>query len=89
MSFLNGMFTGFQFPLAVKIYLENPSRKEKLGQTAGLLYGTDLFGGFFGGLIGGVFLLPLLGLRETCFMMAMLKMTSGLLFLLFMKRDRV
>jgi len=89
MSFLTGMFTGFQFPLAVKIYLENPSRKEKLGQTAGLLYGTDLFGGFFGGLIGGVFLLPLLGLKETCFMMAMLKMSSGLLFLLFRKRDRV
>jgi spermidine synthase len=85
MSFLAGMFTGFQFPLAVKIYLENPLRKEKLGQTAGLLYGADLFGGFFGGLLGGVFLLPLLGLRETCFMMAMIKASSGVLFFLFMK----
>jgi spermidine synthase len=85
MSFLAGMFTGFQFPLAVKIYLNNPLRKEKLGQTAGLLYGADLFGGFFGGLLGGVFLLPLLGLRETCFMMAMIKASSGILFFLFMK----
>ena len=89
MSFLAGMFTGFQFPLAVKIYLYNPSRKEKLGQTVGLLYGADLFGGFFGGLLGGVFLLPLLGLRETCFMMGLLKISSGLLFLLFMKSKRV
>ena len=85
MSFLAGIFTGFQFPLAVKIYLNNPLRKEKLGQTAGLLYGADLFGGFFGGLLGGVFLLPLLGLRETCFMMAMIKASSGILFFLFMK----
>jgi spermidine synthase len=85
MSFLSGMFTGIQFPLAVKIYLDNPSRKGKLGQTAGLLYGADLFGGFFGGLLGGVFLLPLLGLKETCFMMALIKISSGLLFFLFMK----
>jgi spermidine synthase len=85
MSFLAGMFTGFQFPLAVKIYLNNPLRKEKLGQTVGLLYGADLFGGFLGGLLGGVFLLPLLGLRETCFMMAMIKASSGILFFLFMK----
>ena len=84
-SFLSGMFTGIQFPLAVKIYLDNPSRKGKLGQTAGLLYGADLFGGFFGGLLGGVFLLPLLGLKETCFMMALIKISSGLLFFLFMK----
>ena len=85
MSFLSGMFTGIQFPLAVKIFLDNPSRKGKLGQTAGLLYGADLFGGFFGGLLGGVFLLPLLGLKETCFMMALIKISSGLLFFLFMK----
>jgi spermidine synthase len=85
MSFLSGMFTGFQFPLAVKIYLGNPSGKGKVGYTAGLLYGADLLGGFFGGLLGGVFLLPLLGLKETCFMMAMLKISSGILFLLFMK----
>lgn len=85
MSFLTGMFTGIQFPLAVKIYLDNPSRKEKLGHTAGLLYGADLFGGFFGGLLGGVFLLPLLGLKETCLMMAMIKISSGLLFYIFLK----
>ncbi len=87
-AFLSGMFTGLQFPLAVKIYLKQPSEKWKLGQTAGLIYGADLFGGFFGGLFGGVLFLPLLGLKKTCFMMAMIKISSGLLFLLFMRSKR-
>jgi hypothetical protein len=57
MSFLAGMFN-FQFPLAVKIYLDNPLRRREARQTVGLLYGADLFGGFFGGLLGGVFFCP-------------------------------
>jgi spermidine synthase len=89
MSFLSGVFIGLQFPLANKIYLSSRPEKGMLGQTAGLLYGADLFGGFFGGLSGGVLLLPILGLKETCFMMAMIKMSSGLLFLLFMRSKRV
>ena len=84
MSFLSGMFIGLQFPLANKIYLRSRPEKGLLGQTAGLLYGADLFGGFFGGLSGGILLLPVVGLKETCFIMAMLKMSSGILFFLFM-----
>jgi spermidine synthase len=89
MSFLSGMFIGFQFPLANKIYLRSRPEKGGLAQTAGLLYGADLFGGFFGGLSGGILLLPVVGLKETCFIMAMLKISSGLLFLLFMRSKRV
>jgi spermidine synthase len=85
MSFLSGMSIGLQFPLANKIYLGSRSDKGTIGQTAGLLYGADLLGGFFGGLSGGILLLPILGLKETCFIMAMLKISSGLLFLLFLK----
>ena len=85
MSFLSGMFIGFQFPLANKIYLSSRPEKGRLGQTAGLLYGADLFGGFFGGLSGGILLLPVVGLKETCFIMAILKISSGLLFLLFIR----
>jgi spermidine synthase len=88
MSFLSGMFIGFQFPLANKIYLSSRPEKGRLGQTAGLLYGADLFGGFFGGLSGGILLLPVVGLKETCFIMAMLKISSGLLFLLFMRSKK-
>jgi spermidine synthase len=88
MSFLSGMFIGLQFPLAAKIYMSFRKEEGSLGQTAGLLYGADLFGGFFGGLLGGVLLLPILGLKKTCFMMAMIKISSGLLFLLFIKIQR-
>jgi len=85
MSFLCGTLVGLQFPLATKIYLRASSKRGVFGETAGLLYGADLFGGFFGGLLGGVVLLPILGLKESCFMMVMIKASSFLLFLLFTK----
>jgi len=85
MSFLCGALVGLQFPLAAKIYLRFSSREGTLGQTAGLLYGADLFGGFFGGLFGGILFLPILGLKESCFMMAVIKGSSFILFLLFTK----
>ena len=83
MSFLSGALVGFQFPLANKIYLKTTSGEGTFGEAAGLLYGADLFGGFFGGLFGGVLLLPILGLKESCFMMAIIKISSFLLILLF------
>jgi len=78
-SFLCGTLVGLQFPLATKIYLNTYKEEKKLGQTAGLLYGADLFGGFFGGLFGGVLLLPILGLKDSCFMMAIIKISSFIL----------
>jgi len=84
-SFLCGTLVGLQFPLATKIYLRISPKEGIFGETAGLLYGADLFGGFFGGLLGGVLLLPILGLKESCFMMAIIKVSSFLLFLLFTK----
>jgi len=86
MSFLCGFLVGLQFPLATKIYLRTfPKQGALLGQTAGLLYGADLLGGFFGGLFGGVLLLPILGLKESCFMIAMIKAGSFISILLFSK----
>jgi len=89
MSFLSGAWIGLQFPLATKIYLGAASKEGALGHTAGLIYGADLLGGFVGGLFGGILLLPILGLKESCFMMAMIKISSGILFLLFIKIHRV
>jgi spermidine synthase len=83
MSFSSGAWIGLQFPLATKIYLGTPARGGTLGHAAGLLYGADLLGGFFGGLFGGVLLLPILGLKDSCFLMAIIKTSSFLLFLLF------
>jgi spermidine synthase len=85
MSFLSGAWIGLQFPLATKIYLAAPSSKSVLAYTAGLLYGADLLGGFLGGFFGGILLLPILGLKQSCFMMAMIKISSGIVFFLFMK----
>jgi spermidine synthase len=89
MSFLSGAWIGLQFPLATKIYLGPPEKGETFGYTAGLLYGADLSGGFLGGLFGGILLLPILGLKQSCFMIAMIKISSGILFLLFMKIHKV
>jgi spermidine synthase len=88
MSFLAGTSIGLQFPLASKIYLSLPTKGQSVARTAGVLYGADLLGGFFGGLFGGVLLLPILGLKESCFMMGMIKASSLVLFLIFMKIDR-
>jgi spermidine synthase len=85
MSFLSGACIGLQFPLASKIHLALPGKKRTVGHTAGLLYGADLLGGFLGGLFGGVLLLPVLGLKESCFMMGLIKMSSLTLLLIFMK----
>jgi spermidine synthase len=85
MSFLAGASIGLQFPLASKIYLSLPTRGLSVARTAAVLYGADLLGGFFGGLFGGVLLLPILGLKESCFIMAMIKASSFILFLLFTK----
>jgi len=73
LSFLSGLLVGAQFPLANKIYLD---RSPNLSRTAGLLYGADLFGGWIGGLVGGVVLLPLLGLFGACMVVVMLKVSS-------------
>jgi spermidine synthase len=85
MSFFSGACIGLQFPLASKIYLASPGKGGRLGYTAGLLYGADLLGGFFGGLLGGVLLLPILGLKESCFMMGVIKISSLALLLIFIK----
>ncbi len=78
LSFLSGLLIGAQFPLAIKIYLK---RSPDLSGTAGLLYGADLAGGWMGGLLGGVLLLPVLGLVKTCTAVVLLKMTSLLILI--------
>lgn len=72
-SFLCGLLTGSQFPLANKICLRiSPN----LSKTAALLYSADLLGGWFAGIIGAVALLPVLGLTGTCITVGLLKLMS-------------
>jgi spermidine synthase len=85
MSFICGILVGLQFPLATHLYINTLTGEGRVGHAAGLLYGADLFGGFFGGMLGGVLLFPILGLKESCFMMAVIKLSSMILILLFIK----
>jgi spermidine synthase len=72
-SFIGGFLIGCQFPLANKIYL---GKRASVSETAGLLYASDLLGGWLGGIIGAVVLLPVLGLVGTCITVGLLKLTS-------------
>ena len=83
LSFLSGLLIGAEIPLANKIYLRT---SQSLSGTAGLLYGADLLGGWFGGILGGVVLLPVLGLLKTCMVVVLLKITSLILLATSAKR---
>ena len=72
-SFISGFLLGSQFPLANRIYLGSGTSFSK---TAGLLYASDLLGGWVGGIAGAVVLLPVLGLAGTCVTAALGKLTS-------------
>jgi spermidine synthase len=72
-SFICGLLIGAQFPLANKIYLKDDT---SLSRTAALLYGSDLLGGWLGGVVGGVVLLPVLGLLGSCVVVVLLKLSS-------------
>ncbi len=67
-----GFLTGMEFPLAVRLHARNRGIST-LEQSTGLIYGLDLAGGFFGGLLGGALLIPLLGFVNCCILVAVLK----------------
>ena len=73
LSFISGFLIGAQFPLANQIYLQDAA---SLSQTAGVLYSSDLLGGWLGGVVGGVVLLPVLGLLGSCIVVVLLKLCS-------------
>jgi len=72
-AFTGGVLVGGQFPLANKIHLETSA---SLSRSAGLLYAADLLGGWLGGIIGAVVLLPVLGLVGTGITAALLKVAG-------------
>lgn len=83
LCFIGGFLTGFQFPLAGEIHLENLSRtsdgwtgERNITSTAGTLYGIDLLGGWVSGICGGIVFLPVLGLAKTCAIIVIFKLIS-------------
>ncbi|MCX5809066.1 MAG: spermine synthase [Proteobacteria bacterium] len=88
---ISGFFAGMQFPLSNAIYLsrtdpEGSGNTKPVGKTAGMLYGADLVGGWLGGIIGGLIVLPVLGLIQGCILLAVLKATSLILLYTFPKK---
>jgi spermidine synthase len=64
-----GFIGGFQFPLATKIYLKH---KTRVGRVAGLTYGVDLLGSCAGAFLVSAFLVPIIGIPNTCFAVVLL-----------------
>ncbi len=76
---LSGMLAGLEFPLANKIYLKHT---QKVGVSVGTLYFADLLGGSVAGILGGILLLPVLGVFNACMVVILFKLSSLVLLLL-------
>ena len=74
---LAGFLVGAQFPLANRLWLRD--RESRRGRE-GTLYASDLAGAFLGSILVSVLLIPVLGIVETCFLAAIAKVCSLLLF---------
>jgi spermidine synthase len=77
-ALLAGCLTGMAFPLAVAANLA--SVEGDAGHVVGRLYGADLVGGCLGAASSAVFLVPVLGIPQTCSVVALVGLV-GLLAL--------
>ena len=78
LSVIAGSIGGVQFTLANKVLL---GRSNDIGKVGGISYGIDLFGSFFGALLTGVFLIPILGIPKTCFAVALINLAALVMLL--------
>lgn len=65
-----GFLVGFEFPLGNKIYLENNPGKKP----SNILYALDLVGAFFGSVFISIVFIPALGIINTAFLIAGVKL---------------
>ena len=78
-----GFIGGFQYPLATHLISAGDiEKKSTIGKHAGVLYAVDSFGASAGALLTGVFLIPLLGIKEVCFFSAALNTAVFILLIL-------
>ena len=73
LAVLLGLLTGCGFPLAVAI-----TEREQAGvlRSSGLAQAADNLGGAFGGALTGTLLVPLLGVRWSCYLLALYALTA-------------
>ncbi len=79
LNMITGLLVGMEFPLANRIYLSSQSEADELSRAAGTLYASDLVGAWSGAMIASVILIPVLGVLNTCVLVAFLKLTSLIL----------
>jgi len=75
LTLVAGFLGGFDFPLADHL------TKGGVGRVAGLTYGADLVGSCFGALLASALFIPVLGIPQTCYAVALLSL-AGLTLLL-------
>jgi len=80
MIFVSGFLTGGEFPLVGRVLL---SCEMKLGKSAGIVNSADHLGAMCGAFITGVVLVPVLGIVQACLVLAIMKLCSFALFLLY------
>ena len=73
MSLAAGFIGGTHFPLANRLFLQ---ARKQVGTTAGMIYAIDLLGSFLGCLLAGLILIPLLGILQTLFVLALINLTA-------------
>ncbi|MCX5707607.1 MAG: hypothetical protein NTY14_01280 [Candidatus Omnitrophica bacterium] len=76
MFFVGGLFLGFEFVLCALLYRQNSFNS---GNVGGMLYSADLIGGCIAGFLGGIWLLPILGIWGCGLVLSLLKATSFVL----------
>jgi spermidine synthase len=77
LTLLAGALAGMAYPLALALIA---TRGESPGRAAAMLYAADLVGGCLGALLGAVILIPVLGIPQTCWAIALVTL-AGLLAL--------
>lgn len=76
LSIISGLLTGYQFPLANRLYLAgNPS----ILYSAGTLYAADLAGAWLAGILVTLLMIPVLGLVNTAIILLCLKACTACL----------
>jgi predicted membrane-bound spermidine synthase len=76
-ALIAGCLGGAVYPLAIRLWQAGGEARQGDGKdarrsaAAGTLYGADLLGGCLGALLGAAFLVPVLGIPQTCALVAL------------------
>jgi spermidine synthase len=73
LTLVAGFLGGMDFPLAAEL------TKGSVGRVAGLIYGADLVGACLGAFLSSALLIPVLGIPQTCYTVALLSLAGVLL----------